>query len=96
MFYSSRNESKDEASFSSSIERSVGTADATLQQLATAKETFGDLEAAYRNFKHELEVVKNEHAAQVRQKYSVPVISQLTTALRHLFAHWEYARFAFI
>lgn len=61
----SRVESLEETSFSNSIERSVGAADATLQHLATAKETFGDLEAAYRTFKHELEIVKTEHATQV-------------------------------
>lgn len=63
----SRVESLEETSFSNSIERSVGAADATLQHLASAKETFGDLEAAYRTFKHELEIVKTEHATQVRK-----------------------------
>ncbi|KAL9963859.1 hypothetical protein ACROYT_G027410 [Oculina patagonica] len=63
----SRVESLEETSFTNSIERSVGAADATLQHLASAKETFGDLEAAYRTFKHELEIVKTEHATQVNQ-----------------------------
>lgn len=44
----------------------MDAADATLHHLASAKETFGDLEATYRTFKHELEIVKTEHAAQVR------------------------------
>lgn len=66
MSRSSRVESLEETTFSSSIERSVDAADATLHHLASAKETFGDLEAAYRTFKHELEIVKTEHAAQVR------------------------------
>ena len=61
----SRVESLEEMSFSNSIERSVGAADATLQHLATAKETFGDLEAAYRTFKQDLEIVKTEHATKV-------------------------------
>ena len=72
----SRVESLEETSFSNSIERSVGAADATLQHLASAKETFGDLEAAYRTFKHELEIVKTEHAAQV-SKFSVLLLPEV-------------------
>jgi len=72
----SRVESLEETSFSNSIERSVGAADATLQHLASAKETFGDLEAAYRTFKHELEIVKTEHAAQV-SKLSIRLLPEV-------------------
>ena len=72
----SRVESLEETSFSSSIERSVGAADATLQHLASAKETFGDLEAAYRTFKHELEIVKTEHGAQV-SKLSILLLPEV-------------------
>lgn len=67
----SRMETLEEMSFSNSIERSVGAADATLQHLATAKETFGDLEAAYRTFKQDLEIVKTEHATQVGKTFVV-------------------------
>lgn len=58
-------------SFSSSLDRSRGVEDVTLQQLATAKETFGDLEAAYRNFKHEMEMIKEEHSCEVNFQSSV-------------------------
>lgn len=81
-------ESIQETSFSNSIERSVGAADATLQHLASAKETFGDLEAAYRTFKHELEIVKTEHAAQV-SKFSILLLtvkrSKIKLAIFHTF-----------
>ena len=40
--------------------------DVTMKQLATARETFSDLETAYRKFKLELENVKEEHRNEVR------------------------------
>ena len=39
--------------------------DVTMKQLATARETFSDLETAYRKFKLELENVKEEHRNEV-------------------------------
>lgn len=39
--------------------------DVTMKQLATARETFSDLETAYRKFKSELENVKEEHRNEV-------------------------------
>ena len=71
-------ETLEEMSFTNSIERSVGAADATLQHLATAKETFGDLEAAYRTFKQDLEIVKTEHATQVGKTFVVTGLTGLT------------------
>jgi len=87
MSHLSRVESLEETSFSNSIERSVGAADATLQHLASAKETFGDLEAAYRTFKHELEIVKTEHAAQVSKFYILllPEVAQLSRLICGIF-----------
>lgn len=80
-------ESVQETSFSNSIERSVGAADATLQHLASAKETFGDLEAAYRTFKHELEIVKTEHAAQV-SKFSILLLTVKRSKIKHAKANF--------
>lgn len=39
--------------------------DVTMKQIATARETFSDLETAYRKFKLELENVKEEHRSEV-------------------------------
>ena len=39
--------------------------DVTIKQIATARETFSDLETAYRKFKLELENVKEEHRSEV-------------------------------
>ena len=39
--------------------------DLSIQQVADAKETFSDLEVAYRKFKDELESVKEGHKAEV-------------------------------
>lgn len=43
----------------------VSGEDVTMKQLATARETFSDLETAYRKFKLELENVKEEHRNEV-------------------------------
>ena len=58
-------------SFCSSPNRSRVVEDVTLQQLASAKETFTDLELAYKNFKHEMELVKEEHRREVSRYSSV-------------------------
>lgn len=47
------------------FERSLNAADTTLHQLTSAKETFTDLETAYKKFKYELETVKEEHNMEV-------------------------------
>lgn len=39
--------------------------DVTMKQIATARETFSDLETAYKKFKLELENVKEEHRSEV-------------------------------
>ena len=39
--------------------------DVTMKQIATARETFSDLETAYCKFKLELENVKEEHRREV-------------------------------
>ena len=39
--------------------------DVTMKQIATARETFSDLETAYRKFKLELENIKEEHRTEV-------------------------------
>lgn len=39
--------------------------DVTMKQIATARETFSDLETAYRKFKLELDYVKEEHRNEV-------------------------------
>lgn len=39
--------------------------DVTMKQIATARETFTDLETAYKKFKLELENVKEEHRSEV-------------------------------
>lgn len=44
-----------------------GAGDITLQQISEAKEVFGDMEAAYRRFKYEIEEVRKEHAIEVSQ-----------------------------
>lgn len=60
-------ESLEETSFSSSIVRLVGAADATLQNLASVRQTFGDLKATYCTFKHEnLEKEDSGQATQVK------------------------------
>lgn len=48
-----------------SFEKSVQSADSTLKQLSTAKETFGDFEAFYKKFVVELNNVKEEHRHEV-------------------------------
>lgn len=40
--------------------------DVSMAQIANARETFDDLESAYRKFKFELESVKGEHKSEVR------------------------------
>lgn len=56
----------DVAAIPGAYERSISAADTTLHQLLSAKETFSDLEAAYKKFKYELESVKEEHNIEVR------------------------------
>lgn len=40
--------------------------DVSMAQIANARETFDDLETAYRKFKFELESVRGEHKSEVR------------------------------
>lgn len=55
------------STMNSYVQNSSNDDDVSVLQIATARETFDDLETAYRKFKYELESVKGEHKSEVRQ-----------------------------
>lgn len=61
--------------------------DVSMAQIANARETFDDLESAYRKFKFELESVKGEHKSEV----SVPCYLEYILHVREVFPTNSFA-----
>ena len=51
------------------VQDANGADEVSVAQIANARETFDDLESAYRKFKFELESVKGEHKSEVRNSF---------------------------
>lgn len=56
----------------------------TMAQIANARETFSDLESAYRKFKLELDGVKEEHRHEVCWMITSMIVSDLVPASQEL------------